>query len=112
VYGDGGAVRDYLFVDDFVSVVGALAGADTSFDTMNVGSGVGATVNDVIAAVEQCAGRPLDLEYLPARSCDVRQIVLDTSRVQEAAPFEPRGLADGIGATWSSSIPELCPVVL
>ena len=64
-----------------------------------------------IAAVAECTGRPLDLEYLPARACDARQIVLDTTRLRAVVPFEPRSLRNGIDRTWSELTTEPCAIV-
>jgi UDP-glucose 4-epimerase len=111
VYGDGSATRDYLFVDDFVAVVAHLVGSDAPFETLNVGSGVGSAVTDVLEAVAECTTRPLELEFLPARACDARQIVLDTARLRAVVPFEPRSLLNGIERTWAKLTTEPCEVV-
>ncbi|MCP9965612.1 NAD-dependent epimerase/dehydratase family protein [Actinomadura madurae] len=61
VNGDGLAVREYLHVDDlaaaYVRAVEAVApGEDRVY---NVGSGAGAAVREVVAAVEEVTGRPV-----------------------------------------------------
>jgi UDP-glucose 4-epimerase len=70
---DGSAIRDYIHVDDLaaahVAALGHLAdgGASTS---VNLGTGVGSSVFEVIAAAEAVAGRPVPHELAPRRAGD------------------------------------------
>ncbi|MBT2211469.1 MULTISPECIES: NAD-dependent epimerase/dehydratase family protein [Actinomadura] len=59
VNGDGGAVREYLHVDDLAAAhVRALEAVRPGEERVyNVGSGTGAAVRDVVAAVEEATGR-------------------------------------------------------
>lgn len=99
VFGDGCAVRDYIYVDDVVSAM--LLAADAQPDVFNVSSGVGRSVNDVIAAVEKASGQRIEREVIPQRSGDVSINVLDSSRARERLGWQPRvDFEDGIVRTW------------
>ncbi len=99
VYGDGGAVRDYLYIDDMVAAcVAALAAPSI---TCNIGSGEGVALRELIVIVERVTGRTLAVDYRPARASDVARIVLDAGLAREKLHWAPGvGLEEGIARTW------------
>ncbi|WP_265944540.1 NAD-dependent epimerase/dehydratase family protein [Dechloromonas sp. A34] len=101
VYGDGGAVRDYLYIDDMVAAcVAALAAPAVTY---NIGSGVGVALRELIAIVERVTGKPLAVDYRPARASDVGGIVLDSGLAMASLGWVPNvGLEEGIARTWRS----------
>jgi len=98
LYGD--SIRDYVYVDDLASAVVQLSRMQTPL-VVNLGSGVGHTLGEVVRAVESAAGSRLRREQLPAREFDVREIVLDVSRLGSLIPWSPRSLEAGVLETWS-----------
>lgn len=100
LWGDGGHVRDYIYIDDLVALAARAAVGDVC-GVFNVGSGVGRTLNEVRATVEAVAGRALDVESLPARPFDVREIVLDIAAARARFDWAPEvDLAQGVERTW------------
>lgn len=79
IWGDGGIVRDYVYVEDAVQgFVKALAfeGEQRIF---NLGSGSGLSLKALVAAIERLLGRPVAVEHLPPRPVDVPVNVLDAA---------------------------------
>jgi UDP-glucose 4-epimerase len=101
---DGSSERDYLYVGDLVDVVRGLLGRSDAPRVINVGSGRGATVAEVLSIVELVAGVRLQLDQRTARPGDVTRIVLDTSLLQSLLPFDPLPLRDGIALTWTALV--------
>lgn len=100
IWGDGGAVRDYLYIDDLVALV-ARAVNGSACGVYNAGSGTGYSLNAVRAAVEQVTGRTMRVEHLPARGYDVREVVLDIAAAGARFGWRPSvGLEEGIALTW------------
>jgi UDP-glucose 4-epimerase len=67
----------------------------------NIGSGVGRSLNEVIAAVEAVVGRRLEVRYLPARPLDVPVSVLDATRARQMLGWEPQiSFEEGLRRTW------------
>lgn len=116
VYGDGLDTRDYIYAGDVARVVAGLIGRDDGPAVLNVGSGEGTTVLDLVAMVEAQVGRRANVVRQPVRPFDVRHIVLDTSRLRDLVPVRPVGLELGIARThrWllHSSEPALLDQVL
>lgn len=65
VYGDGEQSLDYVYIDDAVAALLALAATEHDGKTLNVSSGEGTTVNALTAAMLQASGRRLSPRMCP-----------------------------------------------
>lgn len=96
VWGDGSAVRDYIYIGDMAdAAVSVILGAEN--EAVNIGSGEGLSVNDMLDYAADVAKQHIDIEYVKTRSGDVRRIVLDTARMRHfyGKPLTPvrKGIA-------------------
>lgn len=98
VWGDGLVVRDYIYVDDLCDAIHHLIGSDIRNDVFNIGSGIGHSLLDVVAAVERAVDRKIELAFRPPRPVDVRRAVLDISKLRATGARPPRPLQEGIDA--------------
>ena len=101
VWGTGEVVRDFLHIDD---VSDAFLGAVTyrgPHRVMNVGSGHGLSVRQVIAELEAAFGRGrLPCVQRPGRAADVPANVLNTALIRSEFGWTPRvALRDGLIST-------------
>jgi UDP-glucose 4-epimerase len=96
VWGDGSVVRDYLDVGDLAQAVVALVEAGTVNTVLNIGSGIGHSLEALFRVVRQVTGQSLPIVYRPARGGDVRRIVLDTSALAKIIPWQPGSLESGV----------------
>ncbi|MGA7988074.1 MAG: NAD-dependent epimerase/dehydratase family protein [Candidatus Dormiibacterota bacterium] len=111
IFGDGSALRDYVFVDDVADVAARLIGGGVEAGVVNVGSGSGLTVLEIANAIGDVAGcRPV-IEFVPDRGIDVRAVVLDISRLQSFIPYTPTVFAQGLRMTSMASRPLSTPTV-
>ena len=102
VWGDGGAVRDYLYISDLMDALELAAETETEHRVFNVGSGCGVSVNGLLGGISEATGRRPEVEYLPARALDVPASVLDVGRAERDLGWRPRtGLPEGISRTWT-----------
>lgn len=107
LYGEPGARRDYVFVDDVAAAVlhasrlpVETAGIATP-EIFNIASGEAVSLADLARLVEAAVGRALPVEYLPARQFDRRDVWFEISRARQILRWHPRvTLADGIARTW------------
>ena len=80
---DGTGVRDYIHVMDLaeghVAALRRMLDAPGSF-TLNLGTGVGHSVLEVISAFERASGRPVPYELAPRRPGDVAACYADAQR--------------------------------
>ncbi|MBS1039165.1 MULTISPECIES: NAD-dependent epimerase/dehydratase family protein [Gluconobacter] len=91
LWGDGSVVRDYLHISDLTDALLLLARAsDLSGETtFNVGSGVGVSLNAVIALIGQKLERAVRVSRLPSRAFDVPVNVLDISALKRRLNWAP-----------------------
>ena len=90
---DGTCVRDYIHVSDLASAhLAALdyLEADGESRTLNCGYGQGYSVREVLRAVEQCTGRPLNARLAPRRRGDPPMLVADPTALKRTLSWVPR----------------------
>ena len=98
---DGTGVRDYIHVTDLAAGhVAALAHLVSSPGvlTLNLGTGRGHSVLEVIAAFERACGRPLKRRFAPRRPGDVAATYADPARAEAVLGVRARRGIDAICA--------------
>lgn len=96
VWGDGSNVRDYIYIDDLCEVLCLLLEKDVCNTTLNIGSGVGASINDIIQVLRDVVSEKVQVEYQPARKVDVSHMILDTTHLKQYVNVEFTSLVDGV----------------
>lgn len=99
-YGDGGMIRDFVFIDDLIEMMArcVLAG-DTRHDTYNLGSGIGHSVAQVLDEIETLLG-PFKREIRPVPPGYVERVVLDIARFESEFGYTPeKSMTEGIRKT-------------
>jgi UDP-glucose 4-epimerase len=102
IVGDGSAVRDYVYIDDVATALAHLVAVPADVDVVNMGSGVGHSVMQLLDKVSAVVGRPTVAEFRPARRHDVASIVLDITRLQTLISYTPVSLVEGLRRTWEA----------
>lgn len=98
VWGDGSSVRDYIYIDDLVASVRGLIEQDVRNTIVNLGSGHGHSLLEVVDTVTRVADRPLKLLFQPGRSVDVPRLVLNMDRLRDLGLHQARSLESGVRA--------------
>jgi UDP-glucose 4-epimerase len=99
LYGDGEQTRDFTFVGDAVAATMAAADRGVAGRVYNIGGGSRVSINQVLAIVERCAGRPLHIRREPAQKGDMRDTYADTTAARRDLLFAPKtSLEEGIEA--------------
>lgn len=109
LYGGGETVRDYVYVGDVARAIVDLIDRRDGPPILNVGSGEGTALRDVLSLAEATVGEPAVIDRRPKRGFEVRRIVLDITQLQRLIGFQPTPLKAGIAQTqkWlASGIPE------
>jgi len=91
---DGTAVRDYVHVCDLADAhVAALRYLDMGGATtaLNLGTGRGYSVREVIASAERVTGRKVPLRYTKRRPGDPPMLVADAAAAGAVLGFAPKG---------------------
>lgn len=100
IWGDGSNVRDYIYIDDLADVVCQLLQEDVHNTTLNIGSGMGHSVNDVIAELKKIVDEEVKVEYVNSRKVDVANMILDTTKLQQIVDIKLTPLQIGVSAFY------------
>lgn len=90
---DGTCLRDYIHVDDLASAHVAAVTAvlpEGTYDAMNVGTGEGRSVLQVIEAVGRAAGQPVPHHIGERRAGDPASLVADPTHARDLLEWTPR----------------------
>lgn len=104
VWGDGSAIRDYIYIDDLAKVFYQLIDKEICNETVNLGSGRGYSVNDVLAFLKIITKKDFKIVYENARPMDVSNMVLDTDKMQRLAQVELTPMLNGISTFYNESV--------
>jgi UDP-glucose 4-epimerase len=99
VWGDGEIVRDYIYIDDVCTLLGNLAEYEGDETIFNISSSVGTSQNRILEIVKSIDDS-VRYEYKPARSVDVRKIILDNSKIMGVSPVKLVGIEEGIRSVY------------
>ena len=109
---DGTAIRDYIHVEDLadahIRAVMHLADGGKSV-TLNLGTGQGASVNEVVSAARAATGRTIETRLAPRRPGDPPAIWADARLAEEVLAWTPRHDLDAIVTsawTWHERHPD------
>jgi UDP-glucose 4-epimerase len=89
IFGDGQQCRDFVHVEDVVSAFLKTLDANVSGQTMNVGTGIPVTVNEVfqhLQRVMKISSRALHVEAVPG---ELRYSVADISKARRLLGYQP-----------------------
>ncbi len=100
IVGDGSAIRDYVHVDDVAAAISKLVLHRVDCGIVNVGSGSGHSVLELLEIVSAAVGRAPVVEFVPRRPYDVNAIVLDISKLRALISYEATSIGDGVRMTW------------
>jgi UDP-glucose 4-epimerase len=96
IFGDGETIRDYIYIEDFIFYVAELIKEEILNGTINIGSGVGYSLNDIVSVVDEISGHTICVEHIEARKDDVPKMILSTTRLHNFVHHEDVKLDDGI----------------
>jgi UDP-arabinose 4-epimerase len=102
---DGTCVRDYIHVNDLASVhVKALEHLTAGKPSLavNVGTGIGVSVQEVIAMVEKITGKRVPHTRAPRRAGDPPELVANPAKAQALLQWKAtRGLEEIVSTAWN-----------
>jgi UDP-arabinose 4-epimerase len=103
---DGTCIRDYIHVSDLADAhVKALehVSGNSGFNAFNLGTGMGVSIKELIAATKEVTGREVPFSYGPRRAGDPAALVADASLARETLRWRAQHseLHNILSTAWS-----------
>jgi UDP-glucose 4-epimerase len=104
---DGTAIRDYVHVEDLVDAhllaLDRVAAGDDALGAINLGTRDGASVREVLDAVERVTGTPVPIIHAGRRPGDPAVLVADSTRAEQILGWQPRrsSLDQMVSSAWN-----------
>lgn len=89
IWGDGSAVRDYIYIDDLVEFL-KIAGLSKQSGIFNIGSGKGKSINEIIELLSEIMEEMPNIIYAEKNGFFVEKVVLDIGSLKERFNWSPR----------------------
>ena len=104
---DGSCIRDYVHVQDLaeahVAAMDLVESMSPGFEAINIGTGVGASVFEVLAMIQGVTSVELNSEIVSRRAGDPAALVADVSKAKEILDWESRyGLRAIVESAWQA----------
>lgn len=100
IWGDGSAVRDFVYVDDVVDALKLASHDRSEFRIFNVGRGEGHTLREIVHRIQGLLGQELKLVWKNARAIDVPVSIVSNRRASEVLGWHPKTpLGEGLEKT-------------
>ena len=94
---DGSSVRDYIYITDTAKAVGLLIEKEITNEVVNIGSGIGTSLKDVVSEVEKNTGKKILVAYQKLDMPVIDMFVLDITKLKNLTGFEPEvSFAEGV----------------
>jgi UDP-glucose 4-epimerase len=107
VFGDGGQTRDYIYVEDvvgaFLAAGDALAAGQETASPINVGTGVGTSVLELLERICETSGLPGEPQLAPHRTGEIQHVSIDPARAGAELGWAPEVELDaGLAKTFEA----------
>ncbi|MBA2574815.1 MAG: UDP-glucose 4-epimerase GalE [Nocardioidaceae bacterium] len=107
---DGTCIRDYVHVLDLaqahLDTLNYLSRGDRPHEVFNVGTGVGASVSEVLEQIGVSTGYVVDPPVVARRAGDPAKLVADVQRIQQTLGWSPtQTLAEMVDSAWAGWAP-------
>lgn len=97
IWGDGEVERDFIHVRDVAQALLLSAEVDAAGTEINIGSGTGTSLNQLLSIIQKFEARPISAHYHATRAFDVKRNILNIERARDVLSWRPKiCLEDGI----------------
>ena len=101
IWGDGNGKKDYIYVNDFTTILFKLLDAKIHTEVINIASGTLLSVNEIANAVVKFVPT-FEVEHIDAEKYDANQFALDTSKLKSLiGEYKFTPLAEGLKLTYN-----------
>jgi UDP-glucose 4-epimerase len=101
IFGDGSATRDFVYVGDVVDLYSLALEKKVRNETLNMGTGVGTSIMDIVSIASEVLNKEPNIEYKPKREGEIDNFYADTKKLERTFESKPNtGLREGLEKTY------------
>jgi len=89
IWGNGKVIRDYFYIKDGVKAVHKAIKTNSKVNLFNISSGKGYSINQILDKFRRVLNLDFEVNYLPARSFDVKTNILDNRQAMKYLKWKP-----------------------
>lgn len=104
VWGDGSAVREFLFVDDAADAIVTVLHKWNRPDAINVGTGEGVSIRGLVEMLIAATRAPVEVVWDTAQPTGIQNKTFDISKLSSLGWKPSIKLRDGLWRTWLNYI--------
>jgi UDP-glucose 4-epimerase len=89
IFGDGSATRDFVLVEDLVSIYRQALERKVTNQTLNMGTGRGTSIMEVVQTASKVMEREPNIDYKPQREGEIDNFYADVSKLESSLGDKP-----------------------
>jgi GDP-L-fucose synthase len=100
VWGDGNAIREFLYVDDAADAIGFVLEKWNKPDAINIGTGEGWSIARLVSELTEITGFNGDVIFDTSQPTGIQHKTFDISKLKSLGWIPKTSLMDGLAKTW------------
>lgn len=103
LWGDGSAVRDYIYIDDFIHLCMTVLAQPSAqgAEIFNASSAQAVSLTELLGLIQEVVGESLTVTHEAARAVDIRRIAPSNAAACSRFDWQPAvPLAEGLRRSW------------
>ncbi len=104
VYGDGTAIREFLYADDAADAIHFVLNGWNKPDLINVGSGIGTNIRSLVAAIIEASGANVEVVWDRYAPTGIQNKTFNISKIHHLGWGAKHSLQEGLAKTWQDYI--------
>lgn len=102
IWGDGTAMKDYIYIDDFTFYVGELIKREKEWNSIyNIGAGISYSINDILNAFHINDISIPNVVYIDSKVTDNKNVFLNCSKINKLIKRNNIDIVKGINLFWN-----------
>lgn len=100
VWGNGSAIREFLYVDDAASAIQVIMEKWNKPDAINVGTGAGISIRALVTILMEVTGADVPVIWDDSQPTGIQNKTFDISKLKSLGWSPSTSFIDGLEATW------------
>ena len=101
IWGDGSAVKDFIYIRDLASGITGLIDQDFDNEVYNISSGTGISINNLIELLVSITGIKPEIKYVDPHPNDIPRIIASNKKIRKHTGWHTTtSLEEGLQKTW------------